>query len=67
LHLRRGEAIVQVKFCVYEGAIVAQSNLCRIAKEARILVLEEVSKTYPEVCWHVVLVAEVRGDLRASH
>jgi hypothetical protein len=30
-------------------------------------VLEEMSKACPEVRWYVMLVSEVRGDLRASY
>jgi hypothetical protein len=54
-----GEAVVQSTFGVYEGAVVAQSNLCRVAKEASILVLKDVSKAYPKVRRHVMFVSEM--------
>jgi hypothetical protein len=56
-----------VKFVVYEGAICSWGNLCRIAGKASKLVLKDMSKAPSKVCWHIMFVSEVGGDLRAFH
>jgi hypothetical protein len=62
-----GEAFLQVKFGVYEGAIVAQSNLRRVAEKAGVLMLQNVSNASSKVRRYVMFVSEVGRDLRAFH
>lgn len=44
-----GEAFVQVKFVVYEGAIVALRNLRRIVQKASVSMLQNVSNASSKV------------------
>jgi hypothetical protein len=62
-----GEAFVQVKFGMYEGAIGALRNLRRVAEKASVLMLQNVSNASSKVRRYVMFVSEVGRDLRAFH
>jgi len=64
--LAAGKALVQSKFGVYWGAIVAQANISGVTERIRIPI-QDLGKASAKVVCNIVLVSQVGGHLGAGN